>query len=325
LLDGIDTGVNNSSNDFTPFRAVFNDMYAKDISNKIKSVKHNKQELGLFIGSKAPYGYKINKKFPNKLFIDYEAKPIIERIFYEATTGKSCKNIAENLTKDGIPTPSKYAAMHGYKVSKQSDSWSDSRIREIILNEVYIGNMVQGRMKKVSYKSKKNIRLPKTEWKIVKNTHDPIIELNTFKKANEMILLRKQTRIKTHDYLLKGLVYCHECRKKMYCSSRHLASSIKFYLRCSTHTTKRNNLSCTSHSINMNSVEKTVTNVLMALIKKYYNRDTLRKLAEEYFLRNPDITYYTSLLDSYNKKIAQLSIEIDRLYSDRISRYNSRR
>ena len=223
--------MNSASNDITPFRAVFNDMYAKDISNKIKSVKHNKQDLGLFIGGKAPYGYKINKKFPNRLFIDTEAKPIIERIFYEATLGKSCRSIAAELNRDKICTPSQYAIQHGYKVSKQSQTWSDSRIREILLNEVYIGNMVQGRMKKVSYKSKKNIRLPKKEWKIVKNTHDPIIDLNTFQKAHEMILLRKQTRVKTHDYLLKGFVYCHECRKKMYCSSRHLATGIKYYFR----------------------------------------------------------------------------------------------
>lgn len=85
LLDGIDTESDNSNNDITPFRAVFNDMYAKDISNKIKSVKHNKQDLGLFIGGKAPFGYKLNKKIPNKLFIDREAKPIVKQIFYQAS------------------------------------------------------------------------------------------------------------------------------------------------------------------------------------------------------------------------------------------------
>ncbi len=84
LLDGIDTGIDSISNDITPFKSVLNDMYAKDISNKIKSVKHNKQDLGLFIGSKAPFGYKLDKNYPNKLFIDEEAKPIIKRIFNEA-------------------------------------------------------------------------------------------------------------------------------------------------------------------------------------------------------------------------------------------------
>ena len=88
LLDGIDTGIDSFSNDIAPFKSVLNDMYAKDISNKIKSVKHNKQDLGLFIGGKAPFGYILDKEHPNKLFVDEEAKPVVERIFKEACTRK---------------------------------------------------------------------------------------------------------------------------------------------------------------------------------------------------------------------------------------------
>lgn len=84
VLDGIDTGIDSTLNDITPFKSVLNDMYAKDISNKIKSVKHNKQDLGLFIGGKAPFGYKLNKKHPNKLFIDEEAAKIVRKIFRKA-------------------------------------------------------------------------------------------------------------------------------------------------------------------------------------------------------------------------------------------------
>ena len=311
--------MNSASNDITPFRAVFNDMYAKDISNKIKSVKHTKQNLGLFIGTKAPYGYKLNKEFPNKLFIDVEAQPIIKRIFYEATLGKSCRNIAIDLNKDNICTPSQYALNHGYKVSKHSQQWSGTRIREIILNEVYLGNMVQGRMKKASYKSKKNIRLPKKEWKIVKNTHDPIIDMKTFQKANEMLLLRKQTRVKSHDYLLKGIVYCHECRNKMYCSSRHLASGIKYYFRCKSSTTAINTLHCSTHSIRVDYVEKTIINILTDLLTRYYKRDLLENLSEEYFYNNFEKNNFMDQINTYNKKIQELTCEIDQLYSDRNS------
>ena len=84
LLDGIDTGIDSNLNDITPFKSVLNDMYAKDISNIIKTVKHNNQDLGLFIGVKAPFGYKLDKEHPNKLFIDEEARHIIEKIFKEA-------------------------------------------------------------------------------------------------------------------------------------------------------------------------------------------------------------------------------------------------
>ncbi|MEG0873558.1 MAG: recombinase family protein [Clostridia bacterium] len=223
ILDGVDTGIDSCANDITPFKSILNDMYAKDISSKIKSVKRNKQDLGLFIGGKAPYGYIINKEEKNKIIIDADVAPIVKHIFSEAKSGKSCRAIAQDLTLSKIPTPSEYAVSKGYKVTNISTHWADNRIREILLNEVYIGNMVQGRMKKLSYKSKKNIRLPKSEWKVVKNTHEPIIDEETFLKAAEMINIRRQTRIKTHDYLLKGLVYCHECGKKVGCSPRELA------------------------------------------------------------------------------------------------------
>ena len=319
LLDGIDTESGDSSADITPFRAVFNDMYAKDISNKIKSVKHNKQALGLFIGGKAPFGYKLDKKIPNKLFIDEEAKPIILRIFHDAMIGMSCRRIAENLDREKILTPSQYAVSKGLKVAKQSTHWSDSRIREILLNEVYIGNMVQGRMKKINYKSKKNIRLPNKEWKIVKNTHEPIIDNNTFQKANEMIILRKQTRVKSHDYLLKGLVHCHECGKKMNCSSRHLESGTRYYFRCITHISQGKYGYCYPHSIRMDHVENLILNTLNNLIDKYYNQKKFESIAEHYFSKQIEKYKYSDKIKYYNNKISELTIQIDKLYDDRLS------
>lgn len=300
-------------------------MYAKDISNKIKSVKHNKQNLGLFIGGKAPFGYKLNKKIPNKLFVDLEAKPIIQRIFYEASSGNSCRNIANNLNLDKIPTPSQYALGHGQKVAKQSTVWSDSRIREILLNEVYIGNMVQGRMKKINYKSKKNIRLPKSEWKIVENTHEPLIDINTFLKAAEMINLRKQTRVKSLDYIIKGFVYCHECRKKMYCSSRHLASGNKYYFRCSTNTSCKNDKMCSPHSIRMEYVQDLVITTIKKIITDNYNKEVLKNIIEKHLTKFFNKDNYTNELNSYTRQLSEITIEIDKLYSDKTSRNFSRR
>ena len=319
LLDGIDTGVDSSSNDITPFKSVLNDMYAKDISNKIKSVKHNKQDLGLFIGSKAPFGYKLDKKYPNKLFIDKEAKYIVKRIFNEACSGKSCRAIALDLTLDGIPTPSQYALSHGSKMTKVSKNWSGSRIREILLNEVYIGNMVQGKMKKINYKSKKNIRLPKDKWKIVKNTHEPIIDKDTFIKAKEMIEIRKQTRIKTHDYLLKGLVYCHECGKKLGCSSRNLANGPVYYFRCNTYVASTRLRLCTSHSIRMDYVEKLVIDKLETLLQTFNPKEELinitKQKLQDYNINKLNI----KKLEEYKIKLSKLVLEIDNIYNDKLS------
>lgn len=319
LLDGIDTGIESHTNDITPFKSVLNDMYAKDISNKIKSVKHNKQDLGLFIGGKAPFGYKLDKKYPNKLFIDEEAKPIVERIFREAKQGKSCRAIAMDLSLNGIPTPSQYALLKGLKVTKLSTHWTNPRIREILLNEVYIGNMVQGRMKKVNYKSKKNIRLPKDQWKIVENTHEPIIDKETFFKVHQMLETRKQTRVKTHDYLLKGMVYCHECGKKVGCSSRQLTSGKVYYFRCSTYTANSRLDVCTSHSIRMDYVENLVTQTLKKLLNSFLDKNDMITISKQKINEQKNSNLHSSDLNNYMNNLEKLSHEIDTIYNDKLS------
>lgn len=253
--------------------------------------------------------YLLMKK-PNLLFKEFLKKLLL---------GISCRNIAINLTLDKVPTPSQYAKAHGLQSSKLSTVWSDSRIREILLNEVYIGNMVQGRMRKLSYKSKKNIRLPKEEWKIIKNTHKPIIDIKTFLKVKEMINLRKQTRVKSHDYLLKGLVYCHECRKKMGCSSRHLASGNVYYFRCNTYVSYGKLGYCFPHSARMDYIENLVTEKLTDLIKKFYNRadfiDIIRKIVQN----QKQNSLLKNKLSIYTNKINRISLEIDNLYNDKLS------
>ena len=108
LLDGIDTGIESTANDITPFRAIMNDMYAKDISKKIKSVKHDKQQKGQFIGGKPVYGYKMHPTEKNKIVIDEAVAPIVRRIFAMALAGMSCRRIAMVLNEEGIPTPATY-------------------------------------------------------------------------------------------------------------------------------------------------------------------------------------------------------------------------
>ena len=179
--------------------------------------------------------------------------------------------------------------------------------------------MVQGRMKKVNYKSKKNIRLPKEEWKIVKNTHKPIIDQKTFLKAKEMIDLRKQTRIKSHDYLLKGLVYCHECRKKMGCTSRHLANGIIYYFRCNTYISYGKLGYCCPHSIRMDYVENLVTQKITNLINQFYNKDTFIKLIKKTLLNYKQSNSQKTEFSIYQNQINKISSEIDNLYNDKLS------
>ncbi len=196
------TGVDSTANDITPFRAIMNDMYAKDISKKIKSVKRDKQRKGQFIGGKPMYGYKMHPTKKNKIVIDEEVAPVVRRIFALALSGMSCRKIATTLNEEGIPTPAIYC---GWKVGNPgpyTGLWSSERISEMLKNETYIGNMVQGRSVKISYKSQKCLRQSPENWVVVEGTHEPIIDPETFQKVQLLVNSRKHTRSRTYDFLL---------------------------------------------------------------------------------------------------------------------------
>ena len=211
LLDGIDTGVDSTANDITPFRAIMNDMYAKDISKKIKSVKRDKQRKGQFIGGKPVYGYKMHPTEKNKIVIDEAVAPVVRRIFGMALSGMSCRQIATRLNEEHIPTPATYAGLPVGKPGPYTGLWSSERISDMLQNETYIGNMVQGRSRKINYKTKKCIRQQPKDWVVVEGTHEPLIDRETFDKVRRLVDSRKHTRSRTYDFLLKGLIFCHEC------------------------------------------------------------------------------------------------------------------
>ena len=211
LLDGIDTGVDSTANDITPFRAIMNDMYAKDISKKIESVKRDKQRKGQFIGGKPVYGYKMHPTEKNKIVIDEEVAPIVRWIFSLALSGMSCRNIAALLNQERVPTPATYAGLPVAKPGPYTGLWSSERVSQMLQNETYIGNMVQGHSVKISYKSKKCLKQDPANWVVVEGTHEPLVDLETFQKVRMLVNSRKYTRSRTYDFLLKGLIFCHEC------------------------------------------------------------------------------------------------------------------
>ena len=180
ILDNIDTLYDSSSNDFAPFKAVFNDQYAKDISKKVRSSLASKKGKGEFLGWKAVYGYKLDENDRYKLVIDEEAAKVVRRIFQMAYEGKSCKVIADILTNEGVPIPSVYANLNRGKKSSAYGLWCSRTIDEMLNNETYIGNLTQGRRRTINYKIKKEIRVPKEQWIVKENTHEPIIDKQMF-------------------------------------------------------------------------------------------------------------------------------------------------
>lgn len=320
LLDGIDTGVESSANDITPFRAIMNDMYAKDISKKIKSVKRDKQRKGQFIGGKPAYGYKMHPTEKNKIVIDEEVAPTVRRIFNMALDGMSCRKIAATLNEEGVPTPATYCGWNMGRKGPYAGLWSSERISEMLQNETYIGNMVQGRMVKISYKSKKCLKQDRENWVVVEGTHEPLIDAETFRKVRMLVSSRKHTRSRTYDFLLKGLIICHECGYPLAVLNRkNAAGEDVLYFVCRTYQRFTKAGVCTCHSIK----EKTVTNAVIAKVREvceaYLNPNELLPMAQEAAAQAQKENALETELQAVQSKIDSLSANLDKVYLDRLS------
>ena len=282
LLDGIDTGVDSTANDITPFRAIMNDMYAKDISKKISSVKHDKQRKGLFIGGKPVYGYKMHPTEKNKIVIDEAVAPVVRRIFGMALSGMSCRQIATRLNEEHIPTPATYAGLPVGKPGPYTGLWSSERISDMLQNETYIGNMVQGRSRKINYKTKKCIRQQPKDWVVVEGTHEPLIDRETFDKVRRLVDSRKHTRSRTYDFLLKGLIFCHECGYPLAVLNRKNAKGEDvLYFVCRTYQRFTKAGVCTCHSIKEQVVTQAVVERVRQVCRNYLQAEKLLPIAKQ--------------------------------------------
>lgn len=320
LLDGIDTGVDSTANDITPFRAIMNDMYAKDISKKIKSVKRDKQRKGQFIGGKPAYGYKMHPTEKNKIVIDEEVAPVVRRIFALALSGMSCRNIATRLNQEGVPTPATYANLPVARPGPYTGLWSSERISEMLQNETYIGNMVQGRSVKISYKSKKCLRQAPANWVVVEGTHEPLVDGETFRKVQLLVGSRKHTRSRTYDFLLKGLIFCHECGYPLAVLNRKNARGEDvLYFVCRTYQRFTKAGVCTCHSIK----EKTVTDAVVAKVREFCQAclkpDELLPMAREAVENAGKGSGLKMELQDLQSRIDSLTAKLDRMYTDRLN------
>ena len=320
LLDGIDTGVDSTANDITPFRAIMNDMYAKDISRKIKSVKRDKQRKGQFIGGKPVYGYKMHPTEKNKIVIDEEVAPIVRRVFALALSGMSCRNIAVLLNQEGIPTPATYANLPVARPGPYTGLWSSERISDMLQNETYIGNMVQGRSVKISYKSKKCLKQGPANWVIVEGTHEPLVDAETFRKVRMLVNSRKHTRSRTYDFLLKGLIFCHECGYPLAVLNRKNAMGEDvLYFVCRTYQRFTKAGVCSSHSIKEKTVTDAVIDKVREVCRAYLNPDELLPMAREAVENSRKQSSLETELQAVQSKIDSLTANLDRMYTDRLN------
>lgn len=210
VLDNVDTGVSNSNNDMIGFKTLINDWYSKDISRKIKSSLWARKEKGLFLGAIAPYGYEKSKESKHKLIINDIQAQVVREIFEQYDKGKTLKMIVYKLQKDKIPSPNNNS--NNGEIRYQ---WREETIKRMLCNKVYLGHIEYGKRINLSYKSKKVKYIPKEEWKIALNTHEPIIDKSLFDSVQNKMAVNKTIKKKKHNWELNGIVKCKECGAKM--------------------------------------------------------------------------------------------------------------
>lgn len=214
-----------------------NEWYLEDMSSNIKTVLDDKRRKGVHIGSFAPFGYQKDPKQKGHLIKDAAAAEIVKTIFNMYSQGISRKEIAACLNNAKVPTPACYKYLNGssYKTPyfDRKAVWHDYTVTSILKNEVYIGNLIQGRFESISYKTKKNTARPKEQWIRVTGTHEAIISDALWRCVQERMGSRELNRYHD-DYfteLLTGKAKCFFCGSPLYCCHSHGRA----YLRCSLH------------------------------------------------------------------------------------------
>ena len=316
ILDNIDTAYDNSNNDIAPFKSILNEMYAKDTSKKINSVLQSKRNLGEYLGT-APYGYKKDPENKYHLIVDEEAANVVKLIYEKYLEGFGTMQIADYLTKKKIPIPSDYNKRKKGTNGISYGYWQQSTVRFILSNEIYTGTVIQGKRKKVSFKSKKFINLPEEDWVKVENMHEAIISKEDFERAKNVILSTKGTRIVQNDYLFKGLLRCGEC--KGYIGIRSPDKNGNIYGRCQRYGRFGKFDVCSPHNFNYQVFEEQMLEVLKEVCKVYTDKKKLEEIAKQTKSSKSKENDYKNQIESFKQSIEKETRKLEIMYEDRLA------
>ena len=228
LNDGVDSNKPNETNSiFLPIKSLMDEMYAADTSKKIRAVVQAKAKAGERVTTNPPYGYLKDSNNPKNWIIDPVASEVVKRIFQEAKSGKSLSEISKGLENDKIFKPNRHRIEIGLRPVSSSPNvetlpyfWTRETLSAILGREEYLGHTVNLRTRTKSYKDKRKVDNPKEDWLIFKNTHEAIIDQETFDIVRKMRNhKRSNQRYKNrigHENLFAGLVFCGTCGRKHY-------------------------------------------------------------------------------------------------------------
>ncbi len=291
INNGVDSD-NPTDNDFTPFLNIMNEWYAKDTSKKIKTVFKARMKDGKRVSGAVPYGYYRKPDDKQTLYVDEVSAEVVRRIFQLACNGIGATAIAEILTADKVLIPSAYARQYhpeDCQCTNYHDSytWNATTIGYILDRREYLGHTILGKTSRDNFKSKRKRVVNEDELLVFENTHEAIINQETYDMAQRMrkrAAPRRNKEKPTHR--LSGLLYCADCGTRLAFSSGQSRNG-KGYdsdsaFRCSRYQNKYHN--CTGHYIKASTVETLILQATKRVCKYVLNdeKDFVEQLKAQY-------------------------------------------
>ena len=261
-----------------PLINLFNEQYLRQVSNSTKASLKVKRKEGKYVLPLVPYGYLRSPLDKYKLIVDEDVRRVIEDIFAMYLDNKSLNEIADKLNCRNVLPPSQHKRKLKGKAVNPAVAWHGAVVKTILSQDVLTGHMVQGKTVSYSHKVKTRTPLPKEQWTVVKNTHEAIIDEDTFNQVQE--LLSKQTRPKTSTEnqhtakpsVLAGFVVCADCQKQMQRSKTTKDGKAHYYFRCKTNK-QLGRSSCTSHLIAEDMISDVLISSMNSLIESFVDTE----------------------------------------------------
>ena len=264
INNGVDSA-NQVDNDMTPFINIFNEFYAKDTSKKVKAVFRAKGNSGKPLTVNPPYGYLKDPENKNHWIVDDEAAEVVKEIFRLCVSGYGPSQIASELERRQIEIPVVHAKKNGLTLPAQSDgfspyAWGDTTISRLLTRQEYLGHTINFRTRKKSFKCKKTVRNDPADWVIFENTHEPIIDQETFDIVQRIRDGRRRVTPMGEMPILSGMLFCADCGAKLY-QVRHRGWTHEQEIFVCASYRKHKGI-CTPHQIHNVQVEEILLNRL---------------------------------------------------------------
>ncbi len=320
LTDSIDTAIDSSNNDIAPFKAILNDMYAKDLSKKIRTALHTMQLEGKWVGGCPPFGYRVDPENKNHLVIDEVEGPIVQRIFALFSRGYKMNQIKNIFNDEQVPTFSTTRNRCFDRAGKRGNIcgyWSIPSIKKILKNRLYVGDMVQNRRSRISYKYRKVVCNPKERWIIKEGTHEPIVTKKLFDRVQKLLPNQGQRKDKETSFLLDGILKCADCGHTIGIRSRRLngksTTVCNYYRRF-----KAQHSLCTSHGFDYDTLENGVLKTIQSMLDSLSYETVCRVV---HFRCSKNLTKYKTEdnITKIEHEISSLNSSVDCMYMDKLS------